>query len=441
VTALGEKTLMLLLTDTDSLQEVAKDGLNPLVIPTPAFRPVLEWALSWLTTSGKAPTIAMMKERWGTDLFSDNQIPDLEEDVDESIDWAIEDLKATYTQQQVSQFTRSIAMSIANAAPEERLQVLGEHASALSRLYFDLQPRTTRVDLRTSGDQILAEYEAAATADGIRGMRLGLPQIDEHNGGIWPGEMHVMAGPAGTGKSWLANLTAYRNWVAGLPVALFTLENSIVMTQMRIACQALLIDATELQAGTLSPTDYERLKEWCNDVLAHSDTPLHILTPEHVGRSPQAIVQTAKALDVEGLIVDQLSHMAPVDTRSQDRRNEVSSIVRTLAESISVGRNTLPCLLLHQINRDGIKRAASTGRLVMTDMAESSEVERSASRASSLYASEEHIRLNMMQIQDLKVRRGTPAVWDLDWAPHRGLVHVANQVSFDEFLPPTGVSA
>lgn len=430
--ALGEKTLMLLLTDTDSLQVVARDGLNPVVIPTAVFRPVLEWSLSYLNTSAKAPTVEVMRERWGSDIFSDHGLPDLEEDVEESIDWAIEDLKQTYVQQEVGKFTRDLAMSIANADPEKRLEVLGEKASSLSKIYFDLQPRTTRMDIRESGPSLLAEYEIAANTDGIRGMRLGLGVVDEHNGGIWPGELHVIGGPAGTGKSFLANYVAEKEWARGVPTAIFTLENSILMTQMRIACMALQMDITALQSGTLDEADERLLREWCNDVLIASDTPLHILSPDSVGRSPQAIIQTARALEVGSLVVDQLSHMAPADARNQDRRNEVATIVRTLAEGISTGRHLMPCMLLHQVSREGIKAAAATGRIHMTHMAEASEVERSASRVSTLYASDEHKALGRMQLQDLKVRRGTFAHWEMEWAPHRGLIHVLNPVTFDD---------
>lgn len=426
MSALGERTLVLLLTDTESLQDIAREGLSPKVIPTPTIRPILEWALAYLDTSSKAPTIEVMKERWG-DVLSDNDY-DPEDDVEESVDWAMVDLKQTYIQQTVGAFTRSLAMDIANADPEDRLDVLGEKSSEFASIYFDLQPRTTRVDLRESGGSMLAEYEVAANSEGIRGMRLGLQQVDEHMGGVWPGELLVVGGPAGTGKSFLANWIAEKEWERGVPTAIFTLENSISMTQMRIACMALQIDITDLQSGTLSEEDERDLREWCNDVLTASDTPLHILNPETVGRSPQAIVQTARALDVGALVVDQLTHMAPADTQRRERHNEVASIVRTFAEMISTGRNPLPCVLMHQVNREGIKRAAATGRISMVDMAESAEVERSAARVKALYASDEHKKLGRMQLQDLKVRRGTFGHFEMDWYPHRGMIHVLNEV-------------
>ncbi len=410
------------------MNRLAKEGLNPVVLPTIAFREVYEWSLAYLSNTSKAPSLDIMKERWGN-TFDDAQV-DLEAEIEETIEWAVEDLKQEYVKHQVGIFTRRLATSIATAAPEEVMDTLGERASELSKVYFDLQPRTTRIDIRESGPALLSEYEMAANSDGVRGMRLGLPTIDEHFGGIWPGELFVIGGPAGTGKSFFADYIAHSEWMRGSVTTLFTLENSILMTQMRIACMALGVDIGELQSGSLSESEVARLQEWCQDVLLVSDTPLHIINPDLVGRSPQSVVQMAKALETGSLIVDQLSHMAPVDSNNQDRRNEVSSIVRMLADQISTGRQQIPCVLLHQINREGIKRAQGSGRLQMTDFAESSEVERSASVASSLYQSEDAAIAGTMQLQTLKVRRVKPEHWEMSWAPHRGLVQVTGQVDF-----------
>jgi hypothetical protein len=43
MSALGERTLVLLLTDTESLETMVKHGVNPVIVPTPFFRDVLAW--------------------------------------------------------------------------------------------------------------------------------------------------------------------------------------------------------------------------------------------------------------------------------------------------------------------------------------------------------------------------------------------------------------
>lgn len=431
MSALGEKTLMLSLKYTESIEEMVKHGLNVKVVPTPAFREVVTWSLTYYQTSTVAPTPEVLRERFGADIFSDNQI-DLDDDVEETVDWAIGDLEGTYVQQQVGAFTRRMAIEIGNAAPEERVEKLGELASELSGYVLELQPRTTQIDIRESGPALLAEYEMASTTDGVRGMTLGIPQIDTHLQGIWPGELVTVAGPPGTGKSFFANLTAYREWERGRNTTIFTLENSILMTQMRLACCALNVNIEDLQMGTLEEPEVAMLREWCNDVLVKSDTPLNIINPEIVNRSPQSIVQAARAYETESLIIDQLTHIEAVDSGNRDQRNqEIGKIVRTLASLISTGRNPLPCLLMHQVNREGVKHAAATGRVLMGHMAEGSEVERSSTVVASLWQSDEHRELSRMQFQMLKQRRVRQMAWDLNWAPWMGRVDVANEVDWE----------
>lgn len=425
---------MLLLTDTESLEVVVRHGLNPKVIPTIPFREVLSWSQAYYQQSLVAPTIAVLHERFGTDLFSDHQI-NLDEDVEEAIEWAIADLEGTFVQQQIGQFVRDLATSINSAAPEDRVNVLGEKASVLSGMVLDLQPRITHMDIRESGPDLLAEYEQAANAEGVRGMCTGLTEIDTHLGGIWPGELAVVGGPAGTGKSFFADLVAYNEWSRGRVTTIYTLENSILMNQMRIACCALNVSIEELQTGTLSEDDHTRLVEWCNDVLVKSETPLNIISPDLVNRSPQALIQQARAYETESLIIDQLTHIQSVDPMNHDKRNEeVAKIVRAMTDLINTGRERLPCLMLHQINREGIKAADSSGRLHMTHFAESSAIERDATWAASLYQSEENRRIGRMELQSLKTRRVQPKHWLMSWQPWQGLVHVIEEVDFSDVL-------
>lgn len=384
MSALGEKTLILLLTDTESLQHVVRDGMPTVVVPTPQLRPIVDWAREFYTLSGKAPSIAITRDRWADTLTDHNY--DLDDDVEETIEWAVEDLKQTYVQQQVGLFTRRLGTEVATAAPEDRLDALAEKSAELAGLVFDLQPRSTGIDLRQSGPDLLAEYDMAAHSEGVRGMTLGIEPIDNYLGGIWEGELCTVAGFPGSGKSFFADFVAYNEWQRGRVVTLYTLENSILMTQMRLACMALHLDIGALQTGTLSTEDEDRLRTWCSEHLTSSDTPLHILSPEMVNANPHALVQAARAYGTDSLIIDQLSHVAAVPGKRDDgRRNEVSHILRTISDLIKSGRHPMPCLMMHQVNREGIKAVESTKRVLMTHMAEASEVERTSSLVMALY--------------------------------------------------------
>ena len=425
---LGERTLIGLLSDLDAVEVLAREGLNILVVPTESLRPVIDWTMAYYLQSIKAPTTAALKERWG-DLLTDHDI-DVDDPPEESIEWAMDDLYSAYVRQMAGQFSRRMATEITSANPEDRVAVLGELSNELSSIVMDLQPRTSQVDMRASGDRILLAYdEAVLNAGQVKGLAFGLPLIDQHTGGIHDGEMAVVAGAAKTGKSWFMDLVAYNEWDRGQSPALFTMENSIEMTEMRIACIALHISIQEMQNGTLSPVDYNRLREWCNDVLKVAPNPLFIFNPAVVQRTPHAVVQAARANNADSIILDQLTFMETTQNkRDQSRSYELRDILHDLKGLVSTGRHRLPLLMAHQIKREGIKAAEKSGVLKMTDLADSSEVERSVDWGFALYQSDDDREVGAMQLQGVAARRQALRSFDLIWQIEVGVVGVRNEV-------------
>lgn len=420
----AEKALLGLLTDKDSLDVLLREGFNTGIMPTEELGQVVDWSMTYISTSGKAPTVLALTERFG-DLLSDMEV-DVSEIPEESIEWAVEQLTFTFGKKIAADITRSMAREVATSTPETILEVLSEHSAVLGATVSDMAPQTTRVDMRERGQAMLDAYELAASQeDGISGLTFGLTEIDHHYGGIRDGEVAVFASPAKVGKSaWLIHL-ALNDWRRGRSPALVTLENSIEMTEMRFACQALHLDYQELERGTLSAQEHGMLVEWVHDVLTPADNPLHILQPPPGQRTAISLVQQAQALSADSLLVDQLTFVEPVRTRKDlSKAYEVAETMRHFKTGISSGRHKMPLALAHQVTRDGVKSAGQTGRLQMSHMADSSEVERAADMLFGLYASEEQKQHNGMELQALAVRRVQPVSYDLHWRIHMGFVNV-----------------
>lgn len=428
---LAEKTVILMLPDQESLETLIREGINLETLPSASLRPVVQWSMEYYGSSNKAPSVGVLSERWG-DLLSDNGI-DIAEEPEEALEWALDALYGDYVRKVAAEFTREMITSVSGAEPEERVAVLGEFSTKLSSLTLSLQSRRTVSDMRESGDRILSAYdEAVATQGQIEGLRFGMPIVDAHTGGIRPGEMAVIAAPAKVGKSFILDLIAYNEWARGQSPALFTLENSIEMTEARIACMATNISSLDLQRGTLSDADYNRLREWVNDVLRPADNPLRIFNPTSVNRTPHGIVQAARAYDCDSIVLDQLTFVETTEkVKGQSRSYELKDIVHSLKDLIDHSRKPLPLLAAHQIKREGITRASSTGRLVMTDMADSSEVERGFDFIFGLYQTDDDRQAQEMQLQGLASRRVPSKSFALTWDLSAGII-IANREVVDE---------
>lgn len=429
----AERALIGLLTDDDSLQVLLREGLMLDILPTEDLRPVVKWAQDYYASSSQAPSITALLDRWG-EVLADNEI-DPEVVVDESVEWAIDQLKASYVRTTAQRFSRNLVSDMKAAAPEDRIKVLAEASAELGAVVADLTPATTRVDMRSRGDRILNRYhQRAAREDRFEGLGFGLPEIDAHYGGIRPGEVCTVLAPAKHGKSFFLDNMAYRHWEAGNPTALFTLENSIEMTELRIASLATHIPLLGLDRGELDERDLDTLTEWINDVLHKSDAPLFILQPPEGQRTPQALVQQTIALECEAMLVDQLSFVEAVhpNKRDQPKAYEVADKMRMFRTGISTARRPISMALAHQIRREGIKEAEATGRLHMTGAADSSEVERASDIVVGLFASEDQMRQGVMTFQGLAFRRGPLRSYDLHWQIGNGLIEVRGELTDED---------
>lgn len=423
---LAESTLIRLLSDYESLSYLSQEGIDLIIIADDELRDVVQWALTYQRNGGRAPSIAALMERH-SDVVSDKEI-DLEDEPEETIEWAVEQLTANYVRSKTAKFNQALATEMTNAALEDRVEVLQTKASELMALVLTVQSKRCQTDMREA-EEVMKQYDYIVdSGQSVLGATLGLPEVDEHVKGVHNGELCIISGTPKSGKSFMLDYIALKNWQAGGTPALYTLENTIEMTQLRIAAMAVGLSIQELQDGTLSDFDYKRLVTWVNEV-EHAEHPLYILAPDLAMRNPQAIVAQAKALGADSLIIDQLTFLEPVTTKpGYNRTQDMRTILHDLKGLISTGRNQLPCIMAHQVSREGVKAAERTGAVAMYHMSDSAEVERSADMLFSLWASDEQRTTNRMTLQMIAARRLKPKDFELHWSIDVGKIAVLREM-------------
>jgi replicative DNA helicase len=212
-------------------------------------------------------------------------------------------------------------------------------------------------------------------------------------------------------------------------VVLYTLENSVEMTLDRIACLATGTNSRDWQRGAVNPDQVEAIKKVIEE-MSESDHPLYVIQPPVNKRMVEHFVREAQLLGADSLLIDQLTFITPPDS-SIPRTLQIRDITHELKTMISTGRDRMPCLMAHQINREGVKAAAKTGYLEMHHLAESSEVERTADWVFSLYRSKDEVATNMAKFQTLAARREDPRHFQMNWNVGVGLIGVRNQIELD----------
>lgn len=420
MSAHGEKVLIQHLVDVDSLTILAREGLNLDIIPTEDLRTMVAFCLEYFHQSGqtKAPSEAVIQSEFG-DIIADHEI-DLEEP-DDSLEWALDDLKGSYIYKESSTFVKQLAEAIAEAPTSDRVEVLGEHSAELTRLVISLESRRYALDAAVGLQDKKLEMEHS-----VQGLRFGIKDIDEYTRGIQPGELAVLVAPPKTGKSVITARIALHEWKADRTCALFTLENSIDMTLDRLACLASGVSLRAWSHGTCSAEDRELVHAAIDD-LADVKDRLILLQPPPERRTVEQMVREAQVRGADSIIIDQLSFVQLSGGR-QNITYQIGDVLYRL-KNMLMGRTPMPCLLVHQVNRDGIKHARDKGYLQMEDLADSSHVERSADWVFGVYRSYDEQHASQAKFQTLAARREEPKHFQLTWNIDRGVLAVRSEIS------------
>jgi len=122
--------------------------------------------------------------------------------------------------------------------------------------------------------------------------------------------------------------------------------------------------------------------------------------------------------------------MEAVKGRSRERQDEsVGRMLHDTKTLISTGRNQMPCLMAHQLNRDGIEIAEKTGRVSANKGANSSETERTVDWQFGMFASAEQRAIHLMELQTLATRRAADMRnFELQWLIDTGNISVHQEI-------------
>jgi replicative DNA helicase len=220
----------------------------------------------------------------------------------------------------------------------------------------------------------LDEIEAAGTAaGGLRGIATGFVDLDRLLNGLQPGQLVIVAGRPGMGKSTLAlDVVRHTAIRTGCPAAFFSLEMSNVEVMMRILSAEARVPLNVLRSGQLSDDDWTKLARRMGEI---HEAPLFVDdTPNMTLMEIRAKARRLKQRhDLKLLVVDYLGlieTMRRAENRTQDVA-ELSRGLKLLAKELG-----LPVIAAHQLNRGPEQRQDKRPQLA--DLRDSGSVEQDA---------------------------------------------------------------
>jgi replicative DNA helicase len=217
--------------------------------------------------------------------------------------------------------------------------------------------------------------QAAARKEQITGMPTGLTKLDEMTAGLKGGELIIIAGRPGMGKTAFAlNVAVTACQARKVPVCVFSLEMRKEELARRLLCSEAKVDGGRLRTGMLSRDDWSRLAGAAGPL-----TELPLFIDDTAAITLMQVRGKARRLRSEhglGLIVIDYLQLMRSGVKNDSREQEISEISRSL-KALSKELD-IPVIALSQLNRGVETRPGKDKRPQLADLRESGAIEQDA---------------------------------------------------------------
>lgn len=215
--------------------------------------------------------------------------------------------------------------------------------------------RDDPIRLRDLMPEVIEDIEnriASDDPDRLPGMSTGLTHLDQKTLGMHPGELWLIAGETGSGKTTLAMGIGVHAALADRKVAaVFSMEMKGKALAERALANAGTVHKRALRTGKLEPDDWERVSYGVGRINEGADLiidPSPLVTIERM-RAQCKRIKRKHGLDL--IIVDYLQLMQGNGETENDRLSNISRGLKLLAGELGV-----PVIALSQLNRKFMQR-------------------------------------------------------------------------------------
>jgi replicative DNA helicase len=286
------------------------------------------------------------------------------------------------------------------------------------QLIFDVASSREKSDIIPISEILIGSYqtlvENSQNRGGITGIATGFDELNKRTGGFHGGELILIAGRPGMGKSSFAvNIAEHVSIHDKRTVAIFNLEMPREQIVNRIICSQALVGTGKLRNGDISADDWEKIGEVVNRVAT---APMYIddtasVTVSQIRAKCRRLKQT-KQLSL--IVIDYLQLMQS-SGRTESRQQEISEISRSL--KILAKELDVPVIALSQLSRASESR--SDKRPMLSDLRESGAIEQDADMVMFLYRDDYYNKdsdeKNIAECIVAKHRNGETGTFKLGW--------------------------
>jgi replicative DNA helicase len=264
-----------------------------------------------------------------------------------------------------------------------------EYLDQAEKAVFDVAQVQTRSTVTPINQIVLQAFqqisELARAGKRIAGLPTGFSRLDQMTAGMHPGDLIIVAGRPGMGKtSFALNVGVNACHQQRCAVAVFSLEMPKDQLVKRMLCSEARVDASRMRTGQLSRDDWPQLAQAAGML---SDLPIFIddtpgLTLMELRSKTRRIAREHQL----GLVIIDYLQLMRSGSRNDSREQEISEISRSLkglAKELGI-----PIIALSQLNRGVESRGNKDKRPQLSDLRESGAIEQDADTIWFVYRDE-----------------------------------------------------
>lgn len=266
---------------------------------------------------------------------------------------------------------------------------LAEYLDSVESQVFKVAKERTHNPYEHIKDVVLRTFEeinaASKRGDEITGLPTGFDKVDKQTAGMHPGDLIIIAGRPGMGKTAFAlNVAVNASVQRKTGVAVFSLEMPKEQLTRRMLCSEARVDGTRLRTGKLQRDDWPKLARAAGIL---SELPLWIDdTPAISILELRAKARRLRSENGLGLVVIDYLQLMRGGGRTDSREQEISEISRSLKALAK--ELELPVIALSQLNRGVESRGVKDKRPQLSDLRESGAIEQDADTIWFIYRDE-----------------------------------------------------
>lgn len=238
----------------------------------------------------------------------------------------------------------------------------------LTKISLDGGAKSSAILTGEQAAQIVKEQAEKIQKGELQQLKIGFPDYDNTLGGLYPNELVILAGRAGTGKSAMALSILNNVGIAqNKPCLMFSLEMSTTETICRLICQLTGLKFKDVYQGNLTVDEwklYSKATETIADSKLYFDDGFGLTVPELRSK-----IRKMMDKDLALVVVDQLEQVRGYEgLQTHLQFDKIAYDIKNMTLEFNV-----PIILNHQLNRGVTDRRLKNPEPILSDLNQAGE--------------------------------------------------------------------